>query len=56
MGDIITKAAGVDQIEWSAKHSIDNVMLDTAYTATAKYNGHPQHINYIEEYLDYFLK
>ena len=56
MDDMIIKAAGVDQIEWSAEHSMHNVMPDTAYTATAKYNGHPKHINYIEEYLDYFLK
>ena len=56
MGDIITKAAGVDEIGWIAEHNIDSVMQDTAYTATGRCNGHPQTINYIDEYLEYFLK
>ena len=56
MGDIITKAAGVDEIGWIAEHNIDSVMQDTAYTATGRCNGHPQTINYIEEYLDYIQR
>ena len=56
MGDIITKAAGVDEIEWIAEHNVGSVMQDTTYTATGGCNGHPQSMNYIEEYLDYIQK
>ena len=56
MGDMITKVAGVDQIEWIAQHSTDSVMQNNAYTATGKCNGHQQPINYIEEYLDYIQR